>query len=260
MIAKIDAGNLAEVGAASEASIGSGRFDLTLNLSGSGKSPSELIENLVGEGFVKISEGALNQLKPSEIGRAADKFMARGDDEHFNISEVLEVQSERSGEIKIGSLDIALQLINGKLSLNVKDLGVKPGRLGVNGKLNLKDFAFSGDWTIQSMPTKRAGKLPAVIRRIRGALNSADPLVAKFDSADLERYLTLRRQETEIRELEIEQRKQQEIRIKAQKEAAKLENEAIQAEKKRIQREVEARKALQNSDGIEKTPLPVLDP
>ena len=259
-VVQIVGGRLAEVGAASEASLGEGQFDLTLNLTGSGNSPSSLVENLVGEGFIKVSDGVISQITPQYIRLVADQFMKEAQGADFKIGRVIAEKSEAGDNIKIGSRDFALQVINGQISMQINDLGVKPGRLGLSSKLKLSDLSFASDWTFEPGVSKKGGKLPAVYKRVRGSLNSPDPLSAKFDVADLERHLSLRRQEIELRELEIEQRQQEELRRKAREEAERAALSAEEAEKKRIRNEVRKREQQRKNQDLNKTPLPPLGP
>ncbi len=254
-LASLKGGRLEEVGTAEEASLGSGDFSFELSLSGVGGNPRALISSLVGQGFVKISDGKIRQVSPSLLGQLAERYLRSETGDPSQLKSDLTNIISNAGPIDIQSTDLGLQLIDGTVKLRQDDLGVKPGVIGIRAELSLRDLNWAGNWQIQPAVKSSAGAVPAVNRRMEGDLTSIGDMVAALDVADFERYLTLKHKERELRNLE---------KIRLEDEARRLAEQRRQAEEelKRIEQEKARIKAEQEKIDKElgRTDLPLLLP
>lgn len=252
-VAELKDAQLEEVGAADEANVGAGAFSVNLALSGEGKNPRALISALVGQGFVKIDGGVLRQVKPALLGQVAENFMRSETGDEGQLKEEIEQITERAEPLKLGNVDIGLQLIDGVVKLRQGDFGIKPGEIGLKGELSLVDLNWEGDWTIQPSVKSLPQGVPFIHRRVRGDLTSPGSVVSDLEIGEFQRFLILKRQEKEVRNLERVRLEEQERRLAEQKRQAEEELRRLEAEKKRLLEEQRRLDDLQRSD------LPLLE-
>ncbi len=248
----VEKGQLEEIGAAEEASLGAGEFSLNLSLSGSGKSPEALVKSLIGEGFVKLSDGALRQVNPLDLSQLAERFLQseNGDAKQLKTDLVSAVQEVKP--LKFASLDLGLQLLDGAVKVRQKDFGIRPGVIGLQAELNLVDLSWFGRWSIQPQPRKSIGKVPSVIRNVQGNFQSVAGFQSILDVNEFERFLTLKHKERELRTLEKIRLEEEARRLAEERRRAEEELKRINEEKARLKKEQE------KFDNLNRTELPPL--
>lgn len=248
----LEKGQLEEIGAAEEANLGTGEFSFNLSLSGSGKTPEALVKSLIGEGFVKLSDGALRQVNPLVLSQVAERFLQSENGDAQQLKTDLALLGEQVKPLKFSSLDLGLRLLDGAVKVRQKDFGIRPGVIGLKGELNLVDLSWFGRWSIQPQPRKSIGKVPGVVRDVKGNFQTVAGFQSKLDVNEFERFLTLKHKERELRTLE---------KIRLEEEARRLAEERRRAEEelRRINEEKARLKAEQEKfDNLNRTELPPL--
>ncbi len=248
----LEKARLEEVGAAEEASIGTGEFSFNLSLSGAGSSPRALVSSLIGEGFLKISDGDLRQVNPVLLGQLAERFLQSENGDAGQLKADLASVVENVKPLKFKSLDLGLQLLDGDVKLRQKDFGIRPGIIGLQAELKLVDLSWMGNWSIQPEERKTIGKVPGVVRKIRGDLQSVAGFHSQMDVNEFERFLTLKHKERELRSLEKVRLEQEARRLAEERRQAEEELKRINEEKARLKREQE------KFDNLNRTELPPL--
>jgi len=270
-VANLTGGQLDKIGARSEVDLGAGEFSMNLSMSGAGKSVHDLVANLVGEGGIQIKEGHLRQLNPTALEKLAVGYLNDKKAAPEKLQEALLREIESAEPVVLGSIDLGLQLINGKIKLRAPDLGVRPGVIGLEGVFDLEDLAWHGDWKIQA-PEKRLAKgasgankknglsaLPPVYRRMSGRFVSEGAVVAKLDMSDFERYLDLKYKEKELKRLEKERLERQAKQLAQEQLRAQKELKRIERERARLKAQKEALENLPLED-LDRSDLPLLVP
>lgn len=265
-VAELRRARLEEIGAAQEASLGRGEFSVNLSLSGAGRSVKKLVTNLVGEGAVQIYNGELRQVSPALVGGVAASFLSASEDKSDVVDAELREAIDQAGPLRVGTLDLGLQMLDGRIRLRQPDIGVSPGTIGIEAELDLETLSWSGDWRIQPPEVNEAAP-PAVYRRMEGRLTSNAGFKSALDAGDFERFINLKYKEKELRRLEKirleeEQRRLAEERRRAEEERRLAEEELRrqEAEQKRLeeeQRRIEEQQR-QLDEEIERTKLPSL--
>lgn len=229
---------LEEVGARSEVNIGSGEFSLNLSLSGVGRSLNDLVSSLVGEGSLGIEGARLRQLSPAKLRSVAIGYLGGSIERTESVKTLIEGEIDRGNLIKIGPLDFALQLIDGVVKLKQPDLGVRPGRIGVEAALKLEDLSWSGEWVIGANQAKgQLVDLPPIYRRVKGKLTLQDPFVSEVDMGDFLRHLDLKSKEKEIKALEKSQVIEDRKRLARERELADEELQKLEAQRKKLKQQ-----------------------
>ncbi len=248
----LDKARLEDVGAAEEASIGTGEFSFNLSLSGSGSSPKALVSSLIGEGFLKLSDGDLRQVNPVLLGQLAERFLLSESGDAGQLKADLASVSETMKPLKFKSLDLGVQLLDGAVKLRQKDFGIRPGVIGLQAELKLVDLSWVGNWSIQPEERKTIGKVPGVLKKVRGDLQSVAGFHTQLDVNEFERFLTLKHKERELRSLEKVRLEQEARRLAEERRQAEEELKRINEEKARLKREQE------KFDNLNRTDLPPL--
>ncbi len=270
-VANLTGGQLDKIGARSEVDLGDGEFSLNLSMSGAGNSVHDLVASLVGEGGIQIKEGHLRQLNPTTLEKLAVGYLNDEKAAPEKLKEALLSEIESAERVVLGSIDLGLQLIDGKIKLRAPDLGVRPGVIGLEGVFDLEDLAWQGDWKIQA-PDKRVAKgaspskkksglsaLPPVYRSMSGRFVSEGAVVAKLDMSDFERYLDLKYKEKELKRLEKERLERQAKQLAQEKLRAQEELKRIERERARLKAQKEALENLPLED-LDRSDLPLLVP
>jgi hypothetical protein len=248
----LEKARLEDVGAADEASIGTGEFSFNLSLSGAGSSPRALVSSLIGEGFFKISDGDLRQVNPVLLGQLAERFLQSENGDAGQLKADLASVVENVKPLKFKSLDLGIQLLDGAVKLRQKDFGIRPGIIGLQAELKLVDLSWVGNWNIQPEQRKTIGKVPGVLKKVRGDLQSVAGFHTQLDLNEFERFLTLKHKERELRSLEKVRLEQEARRLAEERRQAEKELKRINEEKARLKREQE------KFDNLNRTDLPPL--
>ena len=237
-VATLTGARLEEIGAAQEASLGTGEFSVNLSLSGAGRSVKGLVTNLVGEGAVQITNGELRQVSPALVGGVAASFLSASEDKSDVVDAELREAIDQAGPIRVGTLDLGLQMLDGRIRLRQPDIGVTPGNIGLEATLDLETLSWSGDWRIQPPEVNEAAP-PAVYRRVEGRLTSNAGFKSALDAGEFERFINLKYKEKELRRLEQIRLEQEQRRLAEERRQA--EEERRLAEERRLQAEEELR-------------------
>lgn len=235
-VAELVNGQLEQIGAAEEASLGNGRFGVNLSMSGRGKSVRSLVGNLVGEGAIKIQDGALRQLSPKLVAGVARAFLSEEDGDVKELKAQLSQAVETSDDLKIGDVDLGIEMLDGTIRLNQPDLGVGPGTVGIEARLRLEDLSWQGVWTIQPAQAPVLA-VPAVRRELNGRLTTQSGFKAKLDATEFERFLVLKKKEEELRRLEKIRLEEEQRRLAEEKRRKEEELRRLELERKRLQEE-----------------------
>lgn len=235
-VAELVNGQLEQIGAAEEASLGNGRFAVNLSMSGRGQSVRSLVGNLVGEGSIKIQDGALRQLSPKLVAGVATAFLSEEDGDVKRLKAQLTQAVETSDDLKLGDVDLGIEMLDGTIRLHQPDLGVGPGTVGIEARLRLEDLSWQGVWTIQPAQAEVLA-VPAVRRELNGRLTTQSGFKAKLDATEFERFLLLKKKEEELRRLEKIRLEEEQRRLAEEKRRKEEELRRLELERKRLEEE-----------------------
>ncbi len=258
-VVSVKNGQLEEVGGRSEVNLGTGVFDMSLSMSGTGHSVAALVGNLVGQGNVALRNGRLQQISPKRLRTIARQFLKGGGNKE-NLRELIEADIEKASSLEIGTIDVGLELIDGTVKLRQSDLGIRPGLIGLEGNLDLKGLNWSGRWSIDPEGDASLAGLPPVYRRMSGSFDFSSEVVGRLDVDDFARHLDLKFKERELRELEKAKRQREERRKLEEAQRAEEERLRLEAEKARKKKEEEERLKNIPSNDLDWSDLPSLVP
>lgn len=179
--------------------LASGKMSLELALKGQGRSPRGLVSALSGEGSIRFSDGQILSLSPAALP-ALVKRPAKLDDigltERFKKTLNLAAFPYKAFKISVnvadGTLKVAgVPLRSGKTTLKISSL------------IDVARLRFDGTLTVRAdIPGTRQPSPPPVNLVFAGPLSELGRLTPTIDAKSLKRYLTVRRMERDVEQLE----------------------------------------------------------
>jgi hypothetical protein len=181
-----------------------GPFDLAFAVQGEGLSPPGLVAGLGGQGTLALGAGTLQALTPDPLRRvaatAAKKTVNADKDEI-----AAQAQSVRDkitkGSYKFAPVQFAFDIKNGTLRLTPATLTGANAETKINGYLELASLKLDSEWAL-SLAGSRNSDVPPVSLVFTGALNKAGEISPAVDTAAIEAYLTMRRMQEGVEQLE----------------------------------------------------------
>ena len=186
------------------ASLAKGPFDLGFTVQGEGLSPPGLVAGLSGQGSFSLGAGALQALSPDPLRRvaatAAKKTIKADKDEI-----AAQAQSVRDtitkGIYKYAPVQFAFDIKNGTLRLTPATLTGPGAETKINGYIELASLKLDSEWALK-LAGANSGDVPPVGLVFTGALNKAGEISPAVDTAAIEAYLTMRRMQEGVEQLE----------------------------------------------------------
>ena len=192
---------LEEIGAQSEMNVGEGAFDLSLRLNGTGVSAADLVGRLFGEGDVVIKKGALRQISPRRLRKIALGFLQAPSGGVTGLKDKVAAAISAAPVLPVKNVTFDVQMVDGGLKLKGRDLGVRPGQLGFEGKLDLSSLNWQGLWSIDARGRGLEG-VPEVRQTLAGGLLADQEVRVELDVEEFVSHLDLKQKEKEVRTLE----------------------------------------------------------
>jgi hypothetical protein len=185
-------------------SLAKGPFDLGFMVQGEGLSPPGLVAGLSGQGSFSLGAGALQALSPDPLRRvaatAAKKTIKADKDEI-----AAQAQSVRDkitkGTYKYAPVQVTFDIKNGTLRLTPATLTGAGAETKINGYIELASLKLDSEWALK-LAGADSGDVPPVGLVFTGALNKADEISPAVDTAAIEAYLTMRRMQEGVEQLE----------------------------------------------------------
>ncbi len=181
-----------------------GPFDLAFTVQGEGLSPPGLVAGLSGQGSFSLGAGTLQSLSSAPLrhvaATAAKKTINVGKDEI-----AAEAQSVRDtitkGRYKFAPVQFAFDIKNGTLRLVPATLAGAGAETKINGYIELASLKLDSEWAV-SLAGANNADVPPVGLVFTGALNKAGEISPAVDTAAIEAYLTMRRMQEGVEQLE----------------------------------------------------------
>jgi AsmA family/AsmA-like C-terminal region len=182
-----------------------GPFDLAFNIQGEGLSPPGLVAGLSGQGTFSLGAGALQALSPDPLRRvaatAAKKTIKADKDEIA--AEAKSVRDKiTKGVYKYAPTQFAFDIKSGTLSLTPATLASASAETKINGYIELASLKLDSEWAV-SLAGANNSDMPPVSLVFTGALNKAGEISPSVDTAAIEAYLTMRRMQEGVEQLEM---------------------------------------------------------
>jgi hypothetical protein len=180
-----------------------GPFDLAFSVQGEGLSPPGLVAGLSGQGTFSLGAGALQALSPDPLRRVAATAAKKtiNADKDMIAAEAQSVRDKiTKGTYKFAPAQFAFDIKNGTLRLAPATLTGNNAETKINGYLELASLKLDSEWAV-SLAGNNAD-LPPVSLVFTGALNKAAEISPAVDTAAIEAYLTMRRMQEGVEQLE----------------------------------------------------------
>ncbi|GBF25875.1 hypothetical protein MnTg02_00910 [bacterium MnTg02] len=189
-------GALAKTGQAQPLAVGQANLDLSLK--GHGRSPRGLVAVLSGKGTISLGDGQILSLSPAALPKMA-KQTAKADDDGF--TQRLKATLD-SGAFPYKAFNIPINIAHG--TLNITDVALKSGKttLKINTLIDLVRLKLDGSITLSTKSPDSKQDLPPVTIAFTGPLSDLGQLAPAIDAKSLKRYLTVRRIEKDVEQLE----------------------------------------------------------
>lgn len=214
---------------ASDAPIGAGRLQLTLQLSGQAVTPRALIPVLTGKGELELKAARWERLSPGAIETAADAVLTG---RTAPTSEPLR-QALRSAlttaPLPLGNRKIAVEVGEGAIKIGTFSIETPQARVTNRTTIGLTEFKIDSEWKLEAKAARGSDvPLPGISVIYVGPLKSLASLEPQLVMDALERELAVRGMERNVEHLE-RLRREDEARAKAEAERLKaLELEQLQ--------------------------------
>ena len=186
------------------ASLAKGPFDLAFTLQGEGLSPPGLVAGLSGQGTFSLGPGALQALSPDPLRRvaatAAKKAIKADKDEIAAQAKTVRDKITK-GVYKYAPAQFAFDIKNGTLRLTPTTLAGAGAETKINGYIELASLKLDSEWAV-SLAGSSGNDVPPVSLVFTGALDKAGAISPAVDTAAIEAYLTMRRMQEGVEQLE----------------------------------------------------------
>lgn len=242
--ASLDAAQLQRLTAAALRDRVAGRANLAMSAKGQALSPRALATALSGKGRLSLIDVTVPGLPLSSLSAVADAVVV-GDITPDELTEKLRLEAER-GAITVGSKDVALRLADGALRIEAFNGDGDSSAARNTTTIDVVAMLIDSEWRIDTRLVRSAkpndeGRsaarvLPTVQVVYTGPLTGLSAIAPRIGTGDLQRELTVRRMEHDVKRLE-ELRREDESRARAETQRLRLQ------ERQRIRAlEEEARK------------------
>lgn len=185
-------------------SLAKGPFDLAFTVQGEGLSPPGLVAGLSGQGTFSLGAGALQALSPDPLRRvaaAAAKKTINADKDTI-AAEAKSVRDKiTKGTYKYAPAQFAFDIKNGTLRLTPATLTSANAETKINFYVELASLKLDSEWAV-SLAGASNHDVPPVSLVFTGALDKAGDISPAVDTAAIEAYLTMRRMQEGVEQLE----------------------------------------------------------
>ena len=185
-------------------SLAKGPFDLAFTVQGEGLSPPGLVAGLSGAGTLSLGAGTLLSLSPDplrHVAATAAKKTINADKDQI-AAEAKSVRDKiTKGTYKFAPAKFAFDIKNGTLRLVPATITSDNAETKINFYLELASLRLDSEWAV-SLAGASNTDVPPVSLVFTGALNKAGEISPAVDTAAIEAYLTMRRMQEGVEQLE----------------------------------------------------------
>ena len=181
-----------------------GPFTLSFDVAGEGLSPPGLVAGLNGDGTLHLDPGVLQALSPLPLRRVA----AEAERKKMKLDKAqVEAQAKAlregltRGTYAYAAAELPFEVKNGTLRFQPVPLANKRADTTVNGYIELASLKLDSEWVMRLSGTQNA-EVPPVSLVFAGALSDAGAITPAIDTAPIEGFLTMRRMQEDVEQLE----------------------------------------------------------
>ncbi len=181
-----------------------GPFTLSFDVAGEGLSPPGLVAGLNGDGTLHLDPGVLQALSPLPLRRVA----AEAERKKMKLDKAqVEAQAKAlregltRGTYAYAAAELPFEVKNGTLRFQPAPLANKRADTTVNGYIELASLKLDSEWVMRLTGTQNA-EVPPVSLVFAGALSDAGAITPAIDTAPIEGFLTMRRMQEDVEQLE----------------------------------------------------------
>jgi hypothetical protein len=180
-----------------------GSADLTLDLAGEGLSPRGLAAGLTGNGKLVLGKGSIEGLSPG--------ILAPYDDPRVQASAAQATDRMLAGQVAArlqdsrftySAVTVPLAIRNGSVRFTRVALASAEGDATVTTFVDLAGLRLDSEWVLVSGKPAENDVAPQVTLAFAGSLFDFGRLRPAIDAQELERYITIRRMERDVKQLE----------------------------------------------------------
>lgn len=202
--AELKGGKLEE---ASEALVGSelakGLFNFAVSVQGEGLSPPGLVAGLSGEGALSLGAGSLQALSAEPLRKVAltAKKGVKADKEEIAQDARTVRETLTKGVYRYPPAAFAFEVKNGTVRLVPATLSTAGAAAKIDFYLELASLKVDSEWAM-SLTGADDKDMPPVTLVFAGALDKANEIAPRIDTAAIEEYLTVHRMQEDVERLE----------------------------------------------------------
>ncbi len=197
----LDDADLGDALTSGGAALAKGRFSASLRLEGEGLSPRGLVSTMSGIGRIGFSDGVLYGLDPGAPEAVLQRHM---DGQAFNRDAFRKqlLEAIRKGDLGFRRLRAPVRVRNGIVQIRRASLRGKEHTTRAILALDLARLHADLELQIGVASSRKRSKLPPVSMVFAGALPDVLTSKGELDSADLERFIAMRKMERDVETLE----------------------------------------------------------
>lgn len=223
-------GNLAKlVDQKSGATLASGTVDITGAFSGRGLGPRGLISALTGEGQLTLKDATVNGCDPGIITEATLALIT-SDEPIKDFAGVLR-RDLGKGTLQVGSRKVGLKIVDGAIRFDPVSIETPKGLTEVVTTVDIASMAVDSEWRIKAKSAVEGeDDWPAVSVTFVGPIAQIPAIEPRLTADAVERELTVRRMERNVKELERLRRLDEEAAARERERQRRIEEERARAE------------------------------
>lgn len=230
---------LDQIKGASDAPLGAGSLQLSLELSGQAITPRALLPVLTGKGELELKSARWERLSPRAIEKAADAMLSSSNGEATaeHLQQLLRT-ALASEPLSLGDLKVPAEIGAGALKVGTFSIETPEAQVTNQTTVDLAEQKIDIEWKLQpKLPRGTRAPLPGISVIYVGPVQSLGSLEPQLVMDALERELAVRKMERDVEHLE-RLRREDEARARAEAERLKrLEEERLrQLEEQRMRR------------------------
>ena len=240
---------LDQIKGASDAPLGAGALQLSLEFSGQAITPRALLPVLTGKGELVLKSARWDRLSPRAIEKAADTMLSSDNNEAAEPLEQLLRTALASEPLSLGNLKVPVEIGAGALRVGTFSIETPETKITNQTTVELAELKIDVEWKLQPKATTRGSRtpLPGISVIYVGPLQSLGSLEPQLVMDALERELAVRKMERDVEHLE-RLRREDEARARAEAERQRrLEEERLRLLEEQRMRRLEE---LQGAQGL----------
>ena len=176
--------------------------NLNMSFRGVGLTPAGLAAGLSGRGEVAIGDGSINGFSLGAAHAAAVSAQREKEKVDQKTLGRRVADSMKNAKMSFSQIKAPFSIRNGIVEFEKLALSDAEGRVTVASFLQLSNLQLDSEWALQSADSANSGAKPRVSLVFAGPVGDVGKLRPAIDTANLARYVTIRKMEQDVERLE----------------------------------------------------------